>query len=523
MLKYPKVPSMRVMKILTDLNFHVSSSLNAEFTEEQAKVLENLLAIETLTSRQKKAPTPKSKPQEQKPAKKPVVNTAKQKAANKLSLQHCAGNGVVNAAKQKTVNKKQAKKQKQTASHKATTGYDYPKVKSDLLFHHEKKKSEPQIFMVKKKDDDAHEKFIKQTLPGVFLPLASYDAIKSAIKLAENRMSLDSNLLLHIYYHLAGNKVLQNFFLDSIVEKYIKTKLLAKGAGQDTYNEQLLEIYNAANNKESAFGIMKPKDFVLNWNDVTFGYKHFTINPPKIGNIKFNPLSMQNDMSIVALNAIKEFLQERMPEIHCIAKENKLTVVDEIDLSIALRYLKIKSSKPALDPEEDGLKEKRKVIKAINVKDFEDALSQASKFDKTELAKLKSKYINYLASKQSDNYKIIPCSEQMSYLSSDFTSTEPAFIFTLPSSKPSYVILAVENLNIDRSTMLFSFRHRYYEKVLRSIFDYIQSHTTNKRSELRRWESYGLGGIEIEFHAVNHRSTEQYSWYEVLRHRLRTM
>ncbi len=500
MSKYPEVPSMRVIRILADLNFHVSSSLNAEFTEEQAKVLENILSIETSASHLEETPTPKPKPQEQKPAKKPVVNVAKHKKASK----------------------KQAKKQ--IVLPKAPIGYDYPRVRSDIPYHSVKKKNEPHIFVVKKKDDDVHEKFIKQTLPGVFLPLTSYDAIRNAIKIAESRMGLDSNLLLHVYYHLEGNKILQKFFLDSIVEKYIKTKLLTKGAEQgSTYSRQLLEIYNAANNKESAFDIMKPKEFILNWNDVTFGHKHFTINPPKVGNIKFIPLTVQNDMSIIALNAIKEFLQERMPEIHCIAKENKLSVIDEIDLSNALRYLKIKSTKPALDPENDGLKEKRTVIPTINVKDFDDALSQASKFDKEELAKLKSKYINYLSSKQSDDYKVIPCNELMSYLSSYSTNTEPAFIFTLPSSKPNYVILAVENLNTDRSTMLFSFRHRHYERVLHSIFDYIQSYVTNKRSELRKWESYGLGGIEIEYHAVNHRSTEQYSWYEVLRHRLRTM
>lgn len=512
MLKYPKVPTMRVMKILTDLNFHVSCSLNAEFTEEQAKVLANLLAIETLSSNKKETSSPKPKPQEQQ-AKKHVVN-----AANP----------------QNKTNKKKTKNKKQINLPKAPVGYDYPRVKSNIPFHYVKKEKKPHVYMIKKKEDDVHERFIKMTLPGVFLPIASYDAIKSTIKSAENRMCLDSNLLLHIYYHLAENKMLQKFFLNNVVEKYVKTKILTKATryrGGRIYDDQLLQIYNAANNveSESAFDIMKPKEFILNWYDVTFGTKYITINPPKIGNIKFAPLSMQNDMSIPPLNAIKEFLQERMPKIHCVAKENKLTVIDDIDLSIALRYLKIKSTKPALNPDEDGLKEnlkeERKVIPTFHVEGFEDALSQASKFDKIELAKLKSKYISYLSSKQLDNYKVIPCNEKMSYLSTTFDNgSEPAFIFTLPSSKLNYIVLAVENLNIDRSTMLFSFRRRHYERALHGIFDYLQSYISNKRSELRRWESFGLGGIEIEYHAVNHRSSDhQYSWYEVLKYRLRTM
>lgn len=497
MLRYPSVSTMKVIRILSDLGIHATSTLNTELTEQQAKVFENILAIEQLYAAQKNTKKNKSKTKEPKVAPKQVVNTHSKKVLPQ------------------TVKKYPKQKNKQPIA-KTPRSYYTPIVV----------KPKPRIFVIKKKDDDIHEKFIRESLPGVSLPLISYDAIKKAVKLAEERVCLNSNLLLHIYHHLDDNSMLQKFFFDNIVDNYVKTKILTKrtGVGQ-TYDRQLLDLFNTRSNNETALDLMKSKEFILNWNDVIFGDRFITINPPRIGNIKFAPLNVPNKMSIMALNSIREFLQNKMPEIHCMAKENKLTILDKIDLSVALRYLKIKSTKPTLDPETDGLeiKEKRNVPQIFKVQSFEDALSQASKFDKHELSKLKSQYINYLAAKQSDNYKVVPCSERMSYESSFMTNIEFAFIFTLPSSKQSHVILAVENLNIDRSTMLFSFRRRYYEKVIRGIYGYLQSFSSNKRSELRKWKRYGLEGVEIEYHAVNHRSSGQYSWFEIIRYRLRTM
>ncbi len=498
MLRYPSVSTMKVMRILSGLGFHVTSMLNAEFTEEQAKVFENLLAIEQLSANlTKNTQKSKSKANASKTPPKQVANTPRKKV------------------QQESIQKHPKQKKRQTIVNTQEAYYSL-----------RREKQTPKIFVIKKKEDDVHEKFIKNSLPGVSLPLISYDAIKKVVKLAEERVCLNSELLLHIYHYLDDNPMLQHFFFDNVVDNYIKTKILTKRRGTGkTYDVQLLNLFNNQNNNEPAFDIMKSKEFILNWNDVMFGNGFITINPPRIGNIKFAPLNVSNNMSIMALNSIREFLQNKMPEIHCVAKENKLTILDKIDLSVALRYLKIKSAKPSFDPETDGIKikEKKNVSNIFKVQSFEDALSLAAQLDKHELSKLKSKYINYLAAKQSDNYKVIPCSERMSYISSFTSNIEYAFIFTLPSFKRGYVILAVENLNIDRSTMLFSFKRMYYEKVIRGIYGYLQSFNSNKRSELRKWECYGLGGIEIEYHAVNHRTSAQYSWFEIIKYRLRNM
>ena len=85
-----------------------------------------------------------------------------------------------------------------------------------------------------------------------------------------------------------------------------------------------------------------------------------------------------------------------------------------------------------------------------------------TKYSKKELAKFKSFYINFLANKQLSNYGVISCNERVIHTSGTDNNTEYTFIFTLPSTSLHRIILAVENLNIDRATMLFSFERHHY-------------------------------------------------------------
>ena len=75
MLRYPSVSTMKVIRILSDLGIHATSTLNTELTEQQAKVFENILAIEQLYAAQKNTKKNKSKTKEPKVAPKQVVNT----------------------------------------------------------------------------------------------------------------------------------------------------------------------------------------------------------------------------------------------------------------------------------------------------------------------------------------------------------------------------------------------------------------------------------------------------------------
>ena len=243
-----------------------------------------------------------------------------------------------------------------------------------------------------------HDDFIKKTVVGVSLPLSSYDAIKNAVKSADLRACLDSGLLLHIYYHLDDNDNLQNFFVNNVVEKYIKNKILTKTAENESEMDcKLLAIYKNAKTEYSSFDILNSQDFILNWNDVMFRKRHYVINPPRIGNIKFRPLIIDDEMSCPAFNeaGIKAFLQQRLPHIHCVAKENALTVLDKIDLAVAFHYMKTVNVKDSL---ERHRKKNKKSLFKFKIKNFMDAIKQGEYYNKAQLHKLKSRYVSFLAS-----------------------------------------------------------------------------------------------------------------------------
>ncbi len=493
--RHPKLTIVQILAVVSECGIRIRNGYATPITPEEASLLKAKL----------KKIEPKIIEVKPKPSAPSTQNTSKQGLPKKQQ------NNTAPKQKQQQP-QKQYKPQTPTAYYHEPEPY-YPPM--PRLPRPRKLREIP-----KKKEYTIHEQCIRKVLVGITLPLSSYDAIKRAVQSAKERYCLNPYLLVHIYHHLASSPNLQKYFVDNILCRYVETSILTKKKGiEDIYERQLLAIYKKQHN-EPALDIMKEQEFFLDWNDVTFFYRWIRIDPPRTGNIKFESLTVSNDMSIRELNQLTEYLKRRLPKIRCVAKANKLTLLDEIDLSPAIMYMKVKNLKSTLDPEADGVK-KKPIAPQYVVNSFEDALAKANDL---ELKKLKSQYINYLSQKQLAGYKVIPCTERVSHKSNETVKLEEAFIFTLPSRRPYKLVLAVENLNTARATMLFSFRRMHYDKVLRAIFNYIHGSEDNKRSTLRRWESYGLDGIEIEYHAVNHRrDAQQYSWYETLRFRIMSM
>ena len=384
--------------------------------------------------------------------------------------------------------------------------------KAHALLHHDK--------------PDIHEEYLRKCSLGISLPILSFSTIQEAIKAAEYKYCLTSEFLCHLYRHIESNVALKKYFVDNILGSYIKNHILSKRKEQEnSYDRTLLSIFSSeTKEQESSFDILTPQDFILNWNDVKFYNGYYRIYPPRLGNIHFAIVDIKCKESICALNSLTNYLQNRLPAIHCVAKENKLIIKDEINLNQVIRYIKNASKLDSLNPEEDGVvKKKESAMPLFFVQNLEASRKLSSKFDLERLKQLKSRYINYLITKQMGEYRVIPCNERVIHSSQVDNKIECAFIFSIAASSPRKIILAIENLNIDRATMLFSFEERHYERALRGIYEYLRSGEINKRSSLRKWESYGLGGIQIEYHAVNHRNSENYSWSEVLKYRLRTM
>ena len=142
---------------------------------------------------------------------------------------------------------------------------------------------------------------------------------------------------------------------------------------------------------------------------------------------------------------------------------------------------------------------------------FNQALSRAKQMKPEDFQKYKSKFIDYLITLQSKEYKVIPCVERLAHLNAD--TSEYAFMFSIECNSGK-VLIVHENVNPDRSTLLFLVNKETFNISIREIYDFLQSAEINKRSSLRE------KSIEIEkagilsYRSINH--DELYSWKQTI-------
>lgn len=134
-------------------------------------------------------------------------------------------------------------------------------------------------------------------------------------------------------------------------------------------------------------------------------------------------------------------------------------------------------------------------------------MSKANQMTPEDFKKYKSDYIDFLVTQQSVNYKVIPCVERMVHYTGGDT-VEYAFLFSI-ECKSGNILVVHENVNPDRSTVLFLVEKSAYDNIIRSIYDFMQSSRTNKRSGIRGKSIICKNGL-IQYKTINH--DELLSW-----------
>ena len=77
------------------------------------------------------------------------------------------------------------------------------------------------------------------------------------------------------------------------------------------------------------------------------------------------------------------------------------------------------------------------------------------------------------------------------------------------------ILIVHENVNPDRSTLLFWVKKTAYDKAIREIYDFLQSAEINKRSGLRGGSiDVGNAGI-IRYKSINH--DDMWSWKKAIK------
>lgn len=261
-------------------------------------------------------------------------------------------------------------------------------------------------------------------------------------------------------------------------------------------------------NQTSSFDALHAKPWILDWNCVMFKQGHAIVYARSDMSVKFKPTNIQIPGSLESFNYLRNYLNERLEPVRCSIVREKLTIVDNINFSKAIQQFAAAARQGLIRTDGRG----RKIVGAPSSMSFSQAISKAKSMTPEEFKKYKSKYIDYLVELQCENYKVIPCVERLSHANSDIT--EYAFMFSI-KCRSGNILIVHENVNPDRSTLLFWVKEKAYNSAIREIYDFLQSAEINKRSSLRGG-SIEVGNVGVvRYKSINH--DDIWSWRDNIR------
>lgn len=286
-----------------------------------------------------------------------------------------------------------------------------------------------------------------------------------------------------------------------------RNRLLARMSQSESSLNNVINKTIVDNQKNSSFDITQEKIWILDWNCVTFRRGSVVIFSRSDLSVKFKPTEVYAPKSLESFNYLRKYLNERLDPVRCVIRAQSLAVVDQINFDKAILMFASAARQRVINVN------KGVVTKITPMKmSFNQAVSEGCKMTPEDFKKYKSLYIDYLVQMQGVDYKVIPCAERLAHANSD--TVEFSFIFTL-DSRPDMVLVVHENVNIDRSTLLFLVKKDDYDKTIRGIYDFLQSAEINKRSGIRdRAMNIKDTGI-VRYKSINH--DELYSWKNAVR------
>lgn len=267
------------------------------------------------------------------------------------------------------------------------------------------------------------------------------------------------------------------------------------------YIEEKTDVEN------NSFDILQKKNWILDWNCVRFKDGYIVVSAPLDDKVKFKTKAFPLKGSIEAFNYLKDYLNDRLSPVHCTVEKMNLNIYDQIRLNEAIEKFANASRQRGITTT-GSIQIKR--IAPVQMS-FKQALSKAQQMTPEEFKKYKSKYIDYLVVEQSKEYKIVPCAERLAHTTGD--TTEFAFLFSIPCGNDK-VMIVHENVNPDRSTLLFLVRKEEFQKSIRAIYDFLQSPEINKRSSLRSRDLEIDSAKILRYKSINH--DDYSSWKQTI-------
>ena len=208
--------------------------------------------------------------------------------------------------------------------------------------------------------------------------------------------------------------------------------------------------------------------FFIRWDKVEFFDGFYIVKHPKVPFNKVLPYRILDKCSRKAYNNISAFFMKKLPPIYVEAKDGKIiNVLNIANLSSCISVMehKVDNSSAVHNKISDLRKSEKKELSAEKARNL--------------CKKLKSRYLDYLCSKQLERYKVVCCVEHR-VNSTGIVTCEYSFIFTIKEIS-NRVILAYENASESRCTYILPISRLYWKESIDKIYDFFASNEINKR------------------------------------------
>ena len=314
--------------------------------------------------------------------------------------------------------------------------------------------------------------------------ISEYDFVRNNI---DDFIINTSAIITHVMYEAdtsASYKYL-NFYFDATLKAIRKLSIPSNQISQimyqikhkvDVYCERL-KIKDNIIPDESENQISDNGKFQLSWKYVTFTNGYIYLYHPLHQNSPY-PLKYKMENSIGAFNSIQSYFINRLPPISVQAKNGRIIKVLNIeDVEFCIQKLTAKYKN----------RNNRPISRIPKHKIEKMTQEQITNHIHT----YKSKYLDWLCSKQLPNYQIYYCLEIKSNVNQQ-EKDEDAFIFTIKETN-QMITLVYENVLESRSSIVFKIRKNRLPNVIQEIHHFFSSNSFNKRELIMQ------GNVSNEF------------------------
>ncbi|MBR1667296.1 MAG: hypothetical protein IJ693_03335 [Bacteroidaceae bacterium] len=300
------------------------------------------------------------------------------------------------------------------------------------------------------------------------------------------------------------NNVLMSTHRTPVVQQ---TKIIVRKSHAPKVNDRKDDITN----QQQTFDTLKPKTWILDWEMVDFHDGYFVVHSPDDRAYDFIPHRVECKKAMSSFNYIRKYIKAKVPTVFCTIFAKRLNITSPILIDEAiLAFSKVARQRGIKVPTD------RSPQRPLSQIPFCQALSKAQQLSPEGFKKYKSKFIDFLVSKQSKEHKIIPCVESLAH--SNRETSEAAFLFTIQCLSGKMLVVH-ENVNPDRSTLMFVVFKDNFNKTIRTIYDFLQSAEINKRSSIREG-SVKCDADVITYKSINHDNYS--SWQKGIERYLKT-